>query len=583
MPKLRYPRREPTQDWQQLRPLLTDPAQITYEIIRPVLLFGANPKERAAETGLSARTIYYRANLFDQAGMASLLPPTLPPPVPKLDKRTLPPPMRQVLVDLKAEYPLLKIHELATICYVQFGRRPGAQTIKLVLADGPKPLRTMRRFPAYAEIPDPVQRRLAIIRLHAEGWTPTSIAGYLGTSRKTVYQTLKRWAEEQFAGLIDKPHLPHQPARKTSLQAINEVRKLQENPELGAFRIQAALEQVGIKLSRATCGRILALNRTLYNLPSPVSGGRPKKAMPFKAERRHHYWTVDIRYLDMQHAVEGQVYCISILENFSRSILASGLARRQDLHAYLLILYEAVRKCGCPEVLVSDHGGVFLAHQARQIYTALGIEKVEIQKRQSWQSYIETAFNVQRRMADWYFEKAQTWEELVAAHEKWVRDYNFQRHQAHEGREDGRHSPAEVLGWIHGKQLESEQIHRAFAAVCETRRLNKTGYVRFRDFLLYGEESLAGKQALVNLFQETLTLEYQDHPLSRYSVEFQPDDRRLRRVGNPRLYEHPFPSAQLSLWEPGEVEWHVIIACQPYSPRRKRMVRAFAFHAPLFT
>ncbi len=290
MPKLRYPRREPTQDWQQLRPLLKDPAQITYEIIRPVLLFGTNPKERASETGLSARTIYYRANLFDQAGMASLLPPALPPPVPKLDKRTLPPPMRQALVDLKAEYPALKIHELATICFVQFGRRPGAQTIKLVLATGPKSSRAMRRFPPYSEIPDPVQRRLAIIRLHTEGRTPTSIAEYLETSRKTVYQTLKRWAEEQFAGLTGKLHDPHQPARKTSLQAINEVRKLQENPELGAFRIQAALEQVGIKLSRATCGRILALNRSLYDLPKHASGGRPKKEMPFKADYRHQYF-----------------------------------------------------------------------------------------------------------------------------------------------------------------------------------------------------------------------------------------------------------------------------------------------------
>ncbi len=35
--------------------------------------------------------------------------------------------------------------------------------------------------------------------------------------------------------------------------------------------------------------------------------------------------------------------------------------------------------------------------------------------------------NVQRRMADWSFEKAQTWEDLLAAHEKWMRDYNFQK------------------------------------------------------------------------------------------------------------------------------------------------------------
>jgi hypothetical protein len=37
MPKRRYEQREPTHDWQH-RPLLKDTAQITYEIIRPVVL-----------------------------------------------------------------------------------------------------------------------------------------------------------------------------------------------------------------------------------------------------------------------------------------------------------------------------------------------------------------------------------------------------------------------------------------------------------------------------------------------------------------------------------------------------------------
>jgi murein DD-endopeptidase MepM/ murein hydrolase activator NlpD len=245
------------------------------------------------------------------------------------------------------------------------------------------------------------------------------------------------------------------------------------------------------------------------------------------------------------------------------------------------VLYAAVRKHGCPDVLVSDSGSVFLDQRARQIYTRLGIRKEQIQKRQSWQNYIESCFNVQRRMADWYFEKAQTWEDLVAAHAKWVQDYNYQKHLAHEKREDGRLSPAEVLGWVTGRQFEPAFIHHAFSAVCATRRLTKAGYARFRDFLLYGEQGLAGKQALINLFQETLTLEYQEEPLARYSVEFQPDERHFLRVGNPRLYDHPYPSPQLPLWEPGEVEWQVIIACQPYRPRRRRVVRAFVLQLPL--
>jgi hypothetical protein len=51
----------------------------------------------------------------------------------------LPPPIRQLIVDRKAEYPALTPHELATLCYVASGRRPSAHTIQRVLATGPKP------------------------------------------------------------------------------------------------------------------------------------------------------------------------------------------------------------------------------------------------------------------------------------------------------------------------------------------------------------------------------------------------------------------------------------------------------------
>jgi transposase InsO family protein len=121
--------------------------------------------------------------------------------------------------------------------------------------------------------------------------------------------------------------------------------------------------------------------------------------MPFRASRRHQYWTVDIRYLD-HNLDDERIYCISILENYSRAILASAISRKQDLTAYLMVLFAAIRQHGAPEALVSDGGGVFRAKQAQHIYDRVGILKLTIEPRQSWQSYIETAFNVQRRMAD---------------------------------------------------------------------------------------------------------------------------------------------------------------------------------------
>jgi len=580
MPKNRYEHRELSHAWEDIRPLLKDSTQITYEVIRPVLLFGVSPKERAEETGISKSSIYYKVNLFDQAGMASLFPPTPPPDLPKQDKRVLSPPVRQAIVDARADYPELSLHEIASMCYVQFGRKPSPHTIKYILATGPKPSHITRRYKHFAEIDDPVERRRTILKLHSEGWTPTSIAGYLETSRQTVYTTLKRWAEEQFAGLEDKSHATRGP-RKVDLKAVQEVKKLSENPLIGAYRVSAALEQMGIQLSRATCGRLLALNRDLYHLQMPSHKERYKAAMPFKAERRHQLWSVDIRYVDMHRLKgEGNIYCISILENFSRAILSSAITRRQDTEAYLSVLYPAIRRFGVPEILVSDNGAVFLSHDVRKVYDALGIEKKEIKKGKPYQNYIEAAFGVQRRMADWSFEKAQTYEDLLAAHEKWLLDYNHQKHMAHESRNDNCHSPAAVLNWQRGMQPEPELIYRAFSAIGETRVLNKAGYAKFRNFLLYGEQGLARHETLINLFQDTLTLEYGDYPLSKFAVEWQPDDRHLLRVGNPRLYQHPYQTPPQFLWPPGEVEWHIIIRCESKTRRRKGMKKSFVIQLP---
>lgn len=548
-------------------------------MIRPIILWGQTPKERGAETGVSPRTIYYRANLFDRAGMASLLPPEPPPPVPKVDKRSLPPDIRQEIVDLHAQYPGFSPHEIATICFVKFNRKPAPATIKLILASGPKLSTTERRYPRYAEMADGETRRRTVMRLHVDGWNAKSIAEYLDVSRTTVHAILRRFAEEQFAGMPDKSHARKQ-LRKVDISTIQEIKKLSENPDIGAYRVSAALEQMGIKLSRATCGRYLAINRKLYHLQVPRKT-RPKADMPFRAERRHQFWSVDIRYLDMHHLGGGMIYCISILENFSRAILASAISRKQDTEAFFVVFYDAVRHFGVPEMLVSDNGSVFTSHDTRWACELLGIEKKEIKKGRPYQNYMEAAFGVQRRMADWSFEKAQTWNDLLAAHEKWMRDYNFQKHLAHEKRDDGCHSPAAVLQWIKGVQPEPELVYQAFSALCETRRLNKAGYARFRNFLLYGERNLAGETVQVDIFQDVLTLDYHQERLSRYSVEWQPDDHHLARVGSPRLYQHRYQSSQLELWQPGEVEWFVIIRDSAPVRRRKRTSRIVVIQPPL--
>jgi transposase InsO family protein len=262
------------------------------------------------------------------------------------------------------------------------------------------------------------------------------------------------------------------------------------------------------------------------------------------------------------------VYCITILDNYSRAIVASALTRHQDLKSYLVVLYAAIKLHGIPETLVIDSGSIFIAKQARQIYEALGIEKKQITKRKPWENYSETTFSIQHRMADYHFEKASTWEALLGVHEKWVADYNYQNHWAHRDRTDDRHSPVRVLGWVKGKSHEDLDLETIFNSLRQSRQFNKLGYVRFRHWQIYGELGLAKQQAAIWLYQETLTIEFKAQPLSEYNFEYEDDQHRLKTVRPIRYYETFYKSPQLNLWPQGEVEWRMVRQLPAYVPRQ---------------
>ena len=179
-------RAEPTEEWERLVPLFEWPEQEGYEEIRPLVLFGSPVAERAVEIGASASTLYRRADRFEAEGMESLFGAEA------AKRRRLPPAVGRLIVDLKGEYPPMSLGEIANVCYVRFGRRPSKHTVKRVLSEDPIPLKMMKRFEPYREIPEPRERRMAVVSLHAEGWAPKSIAGYLKTHRSTVYRPLQR-------------------------------------------------------------------------------------------------------------------------------------------------------------------------------------------------------------------------------------------------------------------------------------------------------------------------------------------------------------------------------------------------------
>ena len=422
--------------------------------------------------GSSASTLYRSLDRFAEEGMEALFD------APAAKRRRLPPAVRRLVVDLKAEYPRFNLNEIANVVRAAFGTKPDVRSIGRVLEEEPMPLKVVRRYPPYHEAEDVLDARAAVVALRLDGWSVKAIAGYLGVHHATVYRTLERWKEGGLEGLGDGPSGRPPGVRKADFAAVEAIRKLAQNPGLGAFRVHAALVQMGFDLSSATCGRILAQVREVYGYEKPLAGGGARRVMPFAASERHEVWSADVRHLDMvdESLVGSKAYAVTVMDNYSRAILASAVTRRQNLSAFLSVFYRAVDCHGAPKTLVTDSGSVFLSNRAKAVYAKLGVSKEQIEKGRPWQNFSETTFGIQKRMADWHFSQAGSWAELVAAHDRSVADYNAQPHFAHQRREDGRRSPGEVLSWVSGMRFHPKDLERAFFSERHSRVLDGLGY-----------------------------------------------------------------------------------------------------------
>jgi putative transposase len=204
------------------------------------------------------------------------------------------------------------------------------------------------------------------------------------------------------------------------------------------------------------------------------------------------------------------------------------------------------------------------------IYEALDIRKERIDPRQSWQNYIEAHFGIMRRLVDFYLNKAPTLDEMKKAHRKFIRDYNCQIHFAQRERQDGRHSPQDVLRGVLARTLPAPQLSRIFFATEFTRYLDRSGYIRFRRWRFYAEEGLAKQQVQISIYTSTLKIEYQDTELAFYTMEWAEDDTHIKEVKNPRLIETGYQSSQLKLWTLGPDEWLLFLKLPDYASRKKR-------------
>jgi transposase InsO family protein len=178
------------------------------------------------------------------------------------------------------------------------------------------------------------------------------------------------------------------------------------------------------EISVRTVGRIMALNRQVYDdIPRArrPHGQPPPQPHPYKASYPHEFWFIDGRKMDF--ALDGiKWWSLVILEGYSRTMLAGAVAPTEASWVALMVLYTACLRYGVPQALISDSGGAFTSNEFEAVCTRLQIDHTAIEstKGESYLNWMETHFNVQRRLYDYQLALPTTPAEFERAHQAFI-------------------------------------------------------------------------------------------------------------------------------------------------------------------
>ena len=560
---------DPTADFAQLQLGFVDQTQRRYEVIRPLVLFADRTAvQRSRETHTHPDTVRKLQRRFQHQGMLGLLPRSVEVVIRERATR-IPDAVRQEVDRLKALYDGFHYRELARILLVKVGYPIDDKTVKKLWQQSAVRRQAQLDLWDYHTHLDRYQARLQVVKLYYQGWEKVSISRVLQVSRPTVDAWIRRFEAEHFAGLVGRRPGPKAP-RKVWLPLMVRVYHLQKaHPDAGEFRIWSLLAQPDIGVR--TVGRVMALNKLVYDdIPHvPKKGVKPAPGPhPYKASHRHQYWFIDGRRMDF--AIDGVCWwSLIVLEGYSRTMLAGAIAPTEATWVALMVLYTACLRYGAPTYLVSDSGGAYTSADFEAVCRRLQIQHETIVSTQgeSYLNWMETHFNIQRRLYDYQFSLARTPAALEQVHQAFIQTYNT---TAHQGLLKDRRMPPipiEILGSARGRVYTPKELARHFAQAMLPRTTNRYGCVTLHSYHFYVEAGLPQTRVLLWVAGEQLRAAFDHVILAEYHCRYDWRDRKVTDIREGVFHHTRYASPQRALIPLTPQESLVVYHAR--SPRRR--------------
>jgi transposase InsO family protein len=220
---------------------------------------------------------------------------------------------------------------------------------------------------------------MEVIRLVEESILPARrTLAELGVARSTFYIWYRRYAEKGYAGLENRRPGPQRFWNRIPEKEKRWVRKIAlEQPELSPRELAWHItDKRGYYMSESSVYRILKSFDLITSLAYIVMSAGDE--FRHKTRRVHELWQTDFTYLKITGW--GWYYLLSVLDDYSRYIIAWRLFTSMTAQDVTELLDEAIARTGVEQItvrhrprLLSDNGPCFIAKDLKAYLTEKGM------------------------------------------------------------------------------------------------------------------------------------------------------------------------------------------------------------------
>ncbi len=318
-------------------------------------------------------------------------------------------------------------------------------------------------------------------------------------SEATLYRWIRAYSARGIEGLMPKRRKKQKRSRPLPRRLLERaIALLREEPRRSLTMLQALLEaERRPKVSRSTLHRHLQAHRAYPALRRMARGNLERRLRRrFEATFAHQIWQSDskgpflVKFEKYRRTLP--VHVMSVIDDFSRGVLAAEAVQSPDLRAAVLVFRAAARRWGLPGKFYADRASIYDSYAFRASLAELGVHRIPSRaKNPSARGKIEAYHRI---LVSWFIRELRHQRVHDLEHLNRLLTGLLQGLYMDHRHRGLKKSPREALGEkLSDRKVSLDRLSDAFLVRTKKKAHPKTGEVELSGTLFKVSRPLAGK------------------------------------------------------------------------------------------